>query len=276
MTFQLLASGYGLVEGPTVAPDGSLFFSDVLFGGVYRLDPLGEIETVVPKRRGVGGIALHADGGLVMSGRDIVHVRDGVTRTACSVHGVAGWNDLCTDSTGRVYAGSLRFAVFDPSAEAVPGELWRTELTGEATELYGDVIHANGVAVSADDSTVYHSDTRSNAVIVHDLDNGRATNRRTIDTTHYGQPDGMAIDETGALWVALLGGFGVGRFTPDGRLDRRIEVPATVVTSVCFGGDDGRDLYVTTADNTEVPERKGSILRTRVPVAGAPVHPARV
>src|SRR5437764_1395418 len=49
-----LASGYGLVEGPTVDADGNLYFSDVLGGGVYRRAPGGDITTVVPKRRGVG------------------------------------------------------------------------------------------------------------------------------------------------------------------------------------------------------------------------------
>jgi gluconolactonase len=80
--FETLASGYGLVEGPTWAPDGSLYYSDVLGGGVYRRDPSGAIETVIPKRRGVGGIALHAEGGLVVGGRDLVHVRDGANAHA--------------------------------------------------------------------------------------------------------------------------------------------------------------------------------------------------
>ena len=39
-----LATGYGLIEGPTVEPDGSLLFSDVLGGGVRRLAPDGAIN----------------------------------------------------------------------------------------------------------------------------------------------------------------------------------------------------------------------------------------
>jgi gluconolactonase len=58
--FEILASGYGLVEGPTEDPSGRIVFSDVLGGGVYRVDDSGAVTTVVPKRRGVGGIALHA------------------------------------------------------------------------------------------------------------------------------------------------------------------------------------------------------------------------
>jgi sugar lactone lactonase YvrE len=183
----VLASGFGLAEAPTLEPGGALLFSDVLGGGVHRLEG-GSATTLVPKRRGVGGIALHADGGVVVSGRAIVHVCNGESRTILDVDGVAGWNDLCTDSAGRVYAGALRFAVFDPSATPVPGELWRIDTDGTATVLYGDVIHANGVGLSPDERTIYHSDSRANQIIVHDLtEDGTATRRRAIDTAPYGQ-----------------------------------------------------------------------------------------
>ena len=122
------------------------------------------------------------------------------------------------------------------------------------------------------EDTIYHSDTRSHAVVVHTLRDGSATDRRVIDTREYGQPDGLAVDEDGAIWIALLD-YGIGRFTPDGRLDRRIEVPSSMTTSVCLHG---RDLYVATADNTDDPERRGCLLHAEVDVAGTPVHPARV
>jgi sugar lactone lactonase YvrE len=63
--------------------------------------------------------------------------------------------------------------------------------------------------------------------------------------------------------------------TPDGEIDRVLEVPAQTVTSLCFAGDEG-DLYVVTADNTDAPERRGSIFRIDAGVGGAPVHPARI
>jgi sugar lactone lactonase YvrE len=72
-----VASGYALAEAPVAAPDGGIYFSDVLGGGVYHFSPSSAtVETVVARRRGVGGMALHADGGLVMTGRDVVHVRE--------------------------------------------------------------------------------------------------------------------------------------------------------------------------------------------------------
>ena len=268
MQWEVVAHGYGLVEGPTIDIDGSLLFSDVLQGGIYRLATNGAITTVVPKRRGVGGLALHADGGIVCSGRDVVHVRDGDTRTLLHVDGVSGWNDICTDAAGRIYAGSLRFAVFDPNAEVIPGELWSLDPDAGPEILIADVIHANGVVVAPDQLTIWMSDTRARALIVFDV---ATRTRRDIDVESFGHPDGLAIDEAGDVWAALVSG-GVGRFAPDGALLERLTPPSDFVTSVCF---DGHDLYVTTGSHHD-PELGGCVLRTRVDVAGAPVAPARV
>lgn len=270
--FEELASGYRLVEGPTLAPDGGLYWSDVLGGGVYHRATDGSVRTVVPKRRGVGGIAAHAEGGVVCSGRDLVHVRDGQTRAVFSIDGLPGWNDLCTDARGRVYAGTVRFAVFDPKAEVVPGECWRVDEANRATELYGDVLHANGISLSPDERSLFHSDTRGRRLLVHDLaDDGRATGRREIPVD--GAPDGLAFDEAGCAWVAIFDGGRVDRFTPQGVRDGSLEVPARMVTSVCFDGD---RLVVATADNANDPSRGGTLFRAAVGVRGAPVHPARV
>ena len=68
---ELLSEGWGLIEAPRVDDDNCLYFSDVPNGGVYRRRADGEIETVIPKRRGVGGMVFHSDGGLVVGGRTI-------------------------------------------------------------------------------------------------------------------------------------------------------------------------------------------------------------
>ena len=78
---EALTWGYGLIEGPRCDDLDNLYFSDVPNGGVFRRSADGVISTAVPKRRGVGGIALHAEGGIVVGGRTIAHVRpDGSTR----------------------------------------------------------------------------------------------------------------------------------------------------------------------------------------------------
>ena len=68
MEFETLASGYGLVEGPRTDAQNRLYYSDVRGGGVFRRSPDGEIEALLPDRKFVGGIALNAGGGIVVTG----------------------------------------------------------------------------------------------------------------------------------------------------------------------------------------------------------------
>jgi sugar lactone lactonase YvrE len=80
-------------------------------------------------------------------------------------------------------------------------------------------------------------------------------------------PDGIVLDEAGGLWVALLRAGRVRRYV-DGDVDLDLSVPQHLVTSVCFGGADRRDLYVTTAS---IEDAAGSVYVTRAPHAGLPV-----
>ena len=274
---EVLASGYGLVEGPRFDAEGGLYFSDVQGGGVSYLAASGELSTAVPKRRGVGGVAIHADGGIVVSGRNICHVKDGQTRVLFDPPDTPGFNDLFTDAQGRIYCGTMRSDPFRLDGPRKTGELWRIGPEGEAVELYGDVSLTNGIGFSPDGSRIYHSDTARNHVICHDLaSDGSVSNRRALGEAKDFNPDGLAVDSEGFIWVADYMGGCVRRLDPDGRLERKLEVPARAVTSLCFGGSDGCDLIVTTADHSGDRSLKGCVLRTRSPVPGLPAPLARV
>lgn len=274
---ELIVSGHGLIEGPRVDPSGNLYWSDVPRGGVYCRTPAGEVRTAIPKRRGVGGIALHAEGGLVVSGRSVCHVRDGSTRVLLEDASIPGWNDLFADREGRVYAGSLRSDPFRDEGPRTPGELWRIDPDGTRAQVYGDVGLTNGIGISPDGRLLYHCDSAARHILVSDLaPDGSVSRRRAFAKVEPGVPDGLAVDQEGGVWIAVYGGGCVARYAPDGALDRTLAVPARAVTSLCFGGDDLRDLYVTTADNTTDPALAGSIFRTRAPIPGLPAPLARV
>lgn len=272
---ETLAWGYGLVEGPRVDSQDNLYYSDVHNGGVYRRRPDGVIETVVPKRRGVGGIALHADGGVVISGRNICHVRDGETRVVFAPD-APGLNDLFIDAQGRVICGTMRSDPFSMEGPRTSGECWRIDADGTATELYGDISLTNGIGFSPDGAVLYHSDT-TRGVWAHDYADGKVSSRRLFVGRDDLSPDGLAVDEAGIVWVADVSGSGAVRgFARDGSEVGRIEVPARMVTSLCFGGSDRRDLYIVTADNVDDPDRGGTIHRTRADVPGCVVATAKV
>ena len=142
-----VARGYGLVEAPVWDGERGLYFSDVLNGGVWLLDRAGVISPVVPKRRGVGGMALHAEGGLIVGGRNVAWVgADGETRILldpAAIPGAIGFNDLTTDHAGRIYVGSLCYRVFaDPPK---PGFLHVIDLDGSMRTLSDGVMLTNEI-----------------------------------------------------------------------------------------------------------------------------------
>ncbi len=277
---ETLTHGYGLIEGPRVDEAGNLYFSDVTNGGVYRRSPSGAIDVVVPKRRGVGGIALHADGGIVIGGRDVSHVVDGQTRTVFAPD-APSVNDLFPDAEGRIITGTIRSNPFDEIEPRDAGEAYRIGLDGAVEQIYDGVGLTNGIGFSPEGDRLYHADTSSNHVICHDVESDgaggeRLTGRRGLQPRPGFLPDGLAVDQEGTIWVADYGGGAVVGMSPDGELVASIEVPSRAVTSVCFGGSDGLDLYIVTADNTAERGHKGTVFRTRAQVPGVPVPLARV
>lgn len=266
---ETILSGYGLVEGPRWAADKGLFFCDSHQGGVFRRDGAGKIETIIPRRKGVGGIALHADGGIVVSGRNICHVKQGVSRVLFELDGAARFNDIATDPSGRLYVGTLRFDPFNPDALPTPGELYRIESEGVATKLYDDVGLTNGIGFSPDGQTIYHSDSLRRHIIAHRMkDDGNCIDRHIFAELPKGAPDGLCVDADGGVWVAAYADGAILRFTPQGELDQKIDLPAKKVTSLCFGEDGLRTLYVTSADNQTDESLGGCIFRLRLGVAG--------
>lgn len=276
-----LATGYGLIEGPVWEPGRGLYFSDVLNGGVHRLSPSGEVSVVIPHRRGIGGMALHVAGGLVVGGRNIAFKSLHDERTVVLLDNdvtpdAVGFNDLTTDAAGRIYVGSLAFRVFAADTPK-PGHLHLIDLDGSVRTLSDGVLLTNGLAFSPDGRYLYHCDSRADLIRVYDARaDGSVGAWRVFARVEGGAPDGMAVATDGSLWVALAHGGCVAGFEPDGSERTRLPVPLPMVTSVCFGGDDLRDLYVVTGSRGGPGDNCGTVFRTRVDVPGLRRAPARV
>ncbi|HEY1708068.1 MAG TPA: SMP-30/gluconolactonase/LRE family protein [Rhizomicrobium sp.] len=275
-----LVSGYGLVEAPVWDPAKGLYFSDVLNGGVYLLDRSDSVSTIIPKRRGVGGMALHEAGGLVVGGRNIAWVGpDGETKVLLSPDAVLtaiGFNDFTTDRAGRIYVGSLAYRVF--ADEPKPGFLHVIDLDGSMRTLSDGVMLTNGLGFSPDGRHLYHSDARAGLVRVYDVNTDCSVGpwRRFAHLGEGHVSDGLKVASDGSVWVADARGSRVAIFEPDGKHRGDLAVPLPMVTSLCFAGDDLRDLYVVTGSDDSGRENVGTVFRTRVEVAGQPLPLARV
>ncbi len=280
MQLETLAHGYGLIEGPRVDERNRLYFSDVPNGGVYRRSPDGVIETLIPRRRGVGGIALNAAGGIVCSGRSLICWDEATKQsrdlfTEWEGRALRGLNDLTVDAQGSVFVGSLEFDALSTD-KPIPGNVFRVDPPNTVTKLWEGIEVTNGMGFSPDARLLYHCDSTTKAVWAYDVTaDRRLKDRRVFGKLPEGWPDGMAVDVEGGVWVAVVRHGEVVRFKANGTMERRIKMPAEMVTSLCFGGADMMDLYVVTADNTEDSSRKGTIFRMRADVPGLAVPQAR-
>ena len=155
-------------------------------------------------------------------------------------------NDGRVDSMGRLWIGTMDNRLHRPN-----GALYRIDPDGTSNRIMDGVIVSNGIAFSPDGTRMYFTDTRRHLSFVFTLDreDGTVTERRVFaDYSETGdRPDGACVDADGCIWAAFFAGSRVVRFTPDGRIDRTIDLPVTNPTCLCFGGRDLSTLYVTTA-----------------------------
>ena len=278
---ELLTTGYGLIEGPTWWESHGLLFSDVINGGVYLLGPENETEVILQHRKGIGGIVLHEKNGIVVGGRNLSYKSfkgdsSSILLDVDVTKEAVGFNDFTTDNMGRIYAGSLGFVVFD-GGDPKPGHLHMIDLDGSIHTLSDGVMLTNGLGFSQDNKRLFHSDARGGVVRVYDvLDDGKLSPWQAFVYTKDGHADGLAIAADGSVWIAMAYGSRVDVFEQDGKLRQSIPVPLPMVTSVCFGGADLRDLYIVTGSRGGPSENCGSIYKVRVDVPGLPIKKANV
>jgi sugar lactone lactonase YvrE len=245
-----LRAGSLLGEGPTWDEQSArLLWVDILAAEIHRFDPATGRDGVLRTRQHVGAAKPRAGGGLVANLRDGIGLYDPDGSfhwlADLAVEGCRG-NDAAVDAGGHLWAGTMRY---DESAGG--GRLYRVTPGGEVITVLDRVTVSNGVGWSPDGRRMYYVDSPTRRVDVFDVDPGTglvAGRRMFLELGEApGFPDGLTVDADGCLWVAFWDGGVVQRFTPRGRPDRRVEVPASRTTACAFGGPGLRDLYITTA-----------------------------
>ncbi len=248
--------------------EGVLWWVDIPTGRLHQFDPQDDTDRVIEVGEDLGAVALREKGGLVLALRSGFAVLEqaGVIRRLTGIETTdqrLRLNDARCDSRGRLWAGTVR-------DDQVPGTagLYRLDPDGTVTRQLDGITISNGMDWSPDSRHFYYADSGAGTVSVfdYDLDRGELGKRRLFARIEprYGFPDGLCVDSAGFIWVAVFGAWSVHRYSPDGRLDAAIHVPARDVTSVAFGGDDLDVLYITSAR-----ERLGATELNEQPLAGA-------
>ncbi|PSL08410.1 sugar lactone lactonase YvrE [Haloactinopolyspora alba] len=227
-----------------------LMWVDLLAGTVHAYDPARDRDESVAVDGPVAALALlDGPGYLAAAGHEVGTLTwpDAVFTHIATVHGGVRTNDGGVDPAGRFLIGTMSDEASDPGGAA----LFRVERGGARLVLDGATI-SNGLDWSPDGSVLYYVDTPLERVDAFDYDvgTGAVTNRRVFADLSAvpGRPDGLCVDADGGVWVAMArGGAAVRRFDPSGSADHVVELPVPHATSVAFGGDSLRDLYVTTS-----------------------------
>jgi sugar lactone lactonase YvrE len=268
-----------LGEGPVWdAARGELVWVDIDRALVHRRAPGGE-QTSVDVGGPVGCAVSRADGGLALALRDgfaLLPAGGGEPRLLAAVEQGrpdTRMNDGSCDSRGRFWAGTMSL-----TGDTRTAALYRLDADLTATRVLPGLSISNGLAWSPDDRLMYHVDTPRCRIDVYEFDAsaGLIGGRRAAIPVapEHGRPDGLTVDAEGGIWVALWGGGTVQRFTPEGELDARLELPVTQVTSCCFGDPDLGTLYVTSAARgAEHEPLAGSLFACRPGVRGLPATP---
>lgn len=260
-----------------------LLFVDIMRGHVHEFDPATRRDRIIEVGQPVGTVVLAERGDWIVATQDGFHRLDPDTGRLSRIATVEAhrpetrMNDGAVDPAGRFWAGTMGMGgVIDR------GTLYRLDPDGSVHAMLAPVSISNGIDWSPDARLMYYVDTMTGRVDVFDfhLETGAIGNRRPFVSVPAsdGWPDGLVVDAEGAVWLALWEGRGVRRYLPDGRLDRTIDLPVSLVTKPAFGGPELQDLYVTSAlieldpaGRAEEP-LAGGVFRARADVRGRPTR----
>ena len=254
-----------LGEGPLWdAEQERLYWIDSFDGRVFRSTVDGRELRAWDVPGKIGSMALRRDGeGAIVSLQRGFHTLDFRTGDVDLIHDPEPdmpnnrLNDGKVDKRGRFVAGSM-----DTMEEGPNGALYSLATDFTVTKLDQGIICSNGPCWSPDGRTFYFNDTWSGEIWAYDydLDTGGVANRRafaTVDTSGGGAADGSTVDAEGCLWNALVYDGKLVRYTPDGQVERVIDMPVRKVTSVMFGGPNLDVLFVTSMAKPPLPRFPG-------------------
>ena len=226
---------------------GVLWWVDIHGQAIKRYD--GTNVRIMPMPEPPGSIALRREGGMLValeSGVFLLGTEAPQLLVRPPEHGAGlRFNDGRCDRAGRFWVGTLAEPDFPPR-----GVLYRIGADGSAKVFRTGIQVPNSIAWSPNGRTMYFADSPRHKIWAfdYDVERGEISSERVFAAPHPGFPDGSCIDAEGCLWNAEWGARRVVRYTPAGKIDRIVEVPAEKPSCCCFGGAQLDTLYITTAD----------------------------
>lgn len=270
-------------EGAAVAPDGKVYFSDILIrnyeagytGLIWKYDPeSGETEVFRSPSGSSNGLAFDSKGRLLVCEADNQGGQR-ITRTdmQTGIAKVVTWefegrrynspNDLVIDKTGNIYFTDPKVVGIELMSQPVHG-VYKVDTSGVVTLVITNIRKPNGIAISPDQSTLYISTTDnvfngdvsenyqgdrpgfSGKLLAYSIkEDGSITFEKELADFGEGIGDGMTIDTEGNIYVARFFNAKIAVYSPDGALVDELQFP-NWVSNLSFGrGEYKNTLFVT-------------------------------
>ncbi|MBW1695288.1 MAG: SMP-30/gluconolactonase/LRE family protein [Deltaproteobacteria bacterium] len=266
----IFVTGLGKPEGPVLLPDASwaLVEMDPQRGCITHIDANGKTRRVIAKTGRPNGLAIDRNGILWVAEsvnppsllRVTMDGKAEVVMTECNGEPFLFPNDLCFGPDGALYMTDSGFSAkkwmtFSPEQKRntkTDGRIYRIEVKKKIIEKLDSAIpFANGIAFGPD-GNLYVSATRSGMIYCYRCKAARLGQREDFASVlnpemgdAYRGPDGMAFDENGNLYVAVVWQGDVTVIDPDGKTIRRIPLAGKGPTNVAFGPPGSKKIYVT-------------------------------
>ena len=271
-------------EGPRWY-ENKFYFSDFYSHKVYSLDLSGKHEVIVEIPNQPSGLGWTPDGTMLivsMKDRKLMSLKDGQLKERADLTEFSGFhcNDMVVDIDGNAFIGNFGFNTYD-GEEIKPTNLILVRPGEEPVLAADNLFFPNGTVITPDNKTLIVGETYAARLTAFDKsEDGSLSNRRiwadlkvNAEEGTVPLPDGMCIDEEGAIWVASPSTAEVIRVHEGGMISERIPVQTNAFACM-LGGEDRRTLFICTSNGSGVDpgaalrEKSGKIEITQVDVPG--------
>ena len=281
---ETLMKGLTFGEGPRWH-ENKFYFSDFYSHKVYSLDLSGKHEVIVEIPNQPSGLGWTPDGTMLivsMKDRKLMSFKDGQLKERADLTEFSSFhcNDMVVDIDGNAFIGNFGFNTYD-GEEIKPTNLILVKPGEEPVLAADNLFFPNGTVITPDNKTLIVGETYAARLTAFDKsEDGSLSNRRIWADLKVNSeegtvplPDGMCIDEEGAIWVASPSTAEVIRVHEGGMISERIPVQTNAFACM-LGGKDRRTLFICTSNGSGVDpeaalrEKSGKIEITQVDVPG--------
>ncbi|HLS16476.1 MAG TPA: SMP-30/gluconolactonase/LRE family protein [Paenalcaligenes sp.] len=294
--FDVIADGLTYLEGPRWYR-GELWFVDFYTYGVYRVTQDKEVEKVLTVQEQPSGLGWMPDGRMLvvsMKDRKILRMEpDGQVVEHADLWDYCGGhaNDMVVAPNGNAYVGNFGFDLMG-GAPYEPADIVLVRPGGTPETVATGLAFPNGMVITPDGNTLIVNELFGNKISQFEiLGDGTLGPRR--DFANFGDigdepdvakrleaakiiPDGLALDEEGAVWIADTLNRRAVRIAEGGEILQVVDTAPEGIFAVALGGEDGRTLFMCAApdwdESARSVAREGRMIATRVdvPHAGTP------